>query len=144
MESVRNRIDVDAIVNRVVERLKPAMTGTGSSPSSPSPAPPKAAPSAPKGPVLSPGEGVFETVDEVGRVCQREGIDCHWAKGGKLVFASADAASGVRNVLKRDNVVEAISICDATPGPVARLVKVAILNRERGSCSPQKCAATNQ
>jgi biopolymer transport protein ExbB len=35
-------------------------------------------------------------------------------------------------VLKRDNVVEAISICDATPGPVARLVKVAILNRERG------------
>ena len=32
----------------------------------------------------------------------------------------------------RDNVVEAISICDATPGPVARLVKVAILSRERG------------
>jgi biopolymer transport protein ExbB len=40
--------------------------------------------------------------------------------------------NGVRNVLKRDNVVEAISICDATPGPVARLVKVAILNREKG------------
>ncbi len=40
--------------------------------------------------------------------------------------------NGVRNVLKRDNVVEAISICDATPGPVARLVKTAILNRERG------------
>lgn len=39
---------------------------------------------------------------------------------------------GVRNVLKRDNVVEAISICDATPGPVARMVKVAILNRDRG------------
>ncbi len=39
---------------------------------------------------------------------------------------------GVRNVLKRDNIVEAVSICDATPGPVARLVKVAILNRERG------------
>jgi len=35
-------------------------------------------------------------------------------------------------VLKRDNVVEAISICDATPGPVARLVKTAILNREKG------------
>jgi len=30
------------------------------------------------------------------------------------------------------NVVEAISICDATPGPVARLVKAAILNREKG------------
>src|SRR2546422_6098952 len=38
----------------------------------------------------------------------------------------------VRNVLRRENVVEAISICDATPGPVARLVKVAILNREKG------------
>jgi len=34
--------------------------------------------------------------------------------------------------MKRDNIVEALSICDATPGPVARLVKVAILNRERG------------
>ena len=35
-------------------------------------------------------------------------------------------------MLKRDNVVEAISICDATPGPVARIVKTAILNRDRG------------
>jgi biopolymer transport protein ExbB len=40
--------------------------------------------------------------------------------------------NGVRTVLKRDNVVEALSICDATPGPVARLVKTAILNRDRG------------
>ena len=38
----------------------------------------------------------------------------------------------MRTVIKRDNVVEAISICDATPGPVARLVKVAILNRDHG------------
>lgn len=45
---------------------------------------------------------------------------------------SMEFLNGVRTVLKRDNVVEAISICDATPGPVARLVKVAILNRERG------------
>ncbi len=45
---------------------------------------------------------------------------------------SMEFLSGVRNVLKRDNIVEALSICDATPGPVARLVKVAILNRERG------------
>jgi biopolymer transport protein ExbB len=35
-------------------------------------------------------------------------------------------------VLKRDNVVEAVSICDATPGPVARLVKAAILSRDKG------------
>ncbi len=45
---------------------------------------------------------------------------------------SAEFLNGVRTVLKRDNVVEAISICDATPGPVARLVKTAILNRDRG------------
>src|SRR6476646_1038459 len=40
--------------------------------------------------------------------------------------------NGVRTVLKRDNVVEALSICDATPGPVARLVKTAILSRDYG------------
>ncbi len=45
---------------------------------------------------------------------------------------SAEFLNGVRTVLKRDNVVEAISICDATPGPVARIVKTAILNRDRG------------
>lgn len=45
---------------------------------------------------------------------------------------SMEFLSGVRNVLKRDNIVEALSICDATPGPVPRLVKVAILSRERG------------
>lgn len=45
---------------------------------------------------------------------------------------SSEFLSGVRNVLKRDNVVEAISICDATPGPVARMVKSAILSRDKG------------
>src|SRR5215471_5952342 len=45
---------------------------------------------------------------------------------------STEFLNGVRTVLKRDNVVEALSICDATPGPVARLVKTAILNRENG------------
>src|SRR4029079_11934341 len=45
---------------------------------------------------------------------------------------STEFLNGIRNVLKRDNVVEAISICDATQGPVARLVKTAILNRDHG------------
>lgn len=45
---------------------------------------------------------------------------------------STEFLIGVRNVLRRDNVVEAISICDATPGPVARMVKIAILSRDRG------------
>src|SRR5216110_17851 len=54
-------------------------------------------------------------------------LHCHRAQ-----INSTEFLNGVRNVLRRDNVVEAISICDATPGPVARLVKVAILNREKG------------
>jgi biopolymer transport protein ExbB len=54
-------------------------------------------------------------------------LHCHRAQ-----INSAEFLNGVRNVLKRDNVVEAISICDATPGPVARLVKTAILNRDQG------------
>ena len=54
-------------------------------------------------------------------------LHCHRAQ-----INSAEFLNGVRTVLKRDNVVEALSICDATPGPVARLVKAAILNREEG------------
>ena len=45
---------------------------------------------------------------------------------------SSEFLNGVRTVLKRENLVEAVSICDATPGPVPRLVKTAILNRDRG------------
>lgn len=44
----------------------------------------------------------------------------------------AQFLAGVRTVLKRDNIIEALSICDATPGPVARVVKAAILAREGG------------
>jgi biopolymer transport protein ExbB len=45
---------------------------------------------------------------------------------------SSEFLNGVRTVLKRENVVEAISICDATPGPVSHLVKTAIVNRDQG------------
>jgi biopolymer transport protein ExbB len=54
-------------------------------------------------------------------------LHCHRAH-----INSTEFLNGVRTVLKRDNVVEALSICDATPGPVARLVKAAILNRDQG------------
>src|SRR2546421_3478140 len=54
-------------------------------------------------------------------------LHCHRAQ-----INSTEFLNGVRTVLKRENVVEAISICDATPGPVARLVKTAILNRDNG------------
>lgn len=37
--------------------------------------------------------------------------------------------NGVKNVLKRENILEAISICDATPGPVPQIVRAAIINR---------------
>lgn len=54
-------------------------------------------------------------------------LHCHRAQ-----INSTEFLNGVRTVLKRENVVEALSICDATPGPVARLVKTAILNRDHG------------
>jgi biopolymer transport protein ExbB len=54
-------------------------------------------------------------------------LHCHRSQ-----INSAEFLNGVRTVLKRDNVVEALAICDATPGPVARLVKTAILSREEG------------
>jgi glycine/D-amino acid oxidase-like deaminating enzyme len=34
---------------------------------------------------------LFDAVDEVARVCAREAIDCHFAKGGYLCVASAEA-----------------------------------------------------
>ncbi len=37
---------------------------------------------------------------------------------------------GIRNVLKRQNIVEAISICEETPGPVAHVLKAAIMKHE--------------
>lgn len=54
-------------------------------------------------------------------------LHCHRAQ-----INSTEFLNGVRNVLRRNNVVEAIAICDATHGPVARLVKTAILNRDNG------------
>jgi biopolymer transport protein ExbB len=54
-------------------------------------------------------------------------LHCHRSQ-----INSAEFLNGVRTVLKRNNVVEAVSICDATPGPVARIVKTAILNRDKG------------
>ena len=54
-------------------------------------------------------------------------LHCHQAQINSMEFIN-----GVRTVLRRDNVVEALSICDATPGPVARLVKTAIKNRDQG------------
>ena len=40
--------------------------------------------------------------------------------------------NGLFNVLRRDGFVEAITLCDNTPGPVPKVLKAAILPRQRG------------
>lgn len=40
---------------------------------------------------------------------------------------------GLFNVLKRDGFVEAISLCDNTPGPVARMLSAAIAAKQQGN-----------
>lgn len=42
---------------------------------------------------------------------------------------SDDFLKGLFNILRRENITEALAICDETPGPVAYLVKTAILHR---------------
>src|SRR5438067_7460249 len=69
---------------------------------------------------------IFASAVAIGVFIERF-LHCHRAQ-----INSSEFLNGVRTVLKRENVVEAISICDATPGPVARLVKMAILNRDNG------------
>lgn len=44
----------------------------------------------------------------------------------------SDFLNGMFNVLSKGNIKEALALCDDTPGPVAYLVKVAILYREAG------------
>ena len=46
-------------------------------------------------------------------------------------IATADFVHGILNSLKHGNVIEAIATCDETAGPVAQVVKVAIVNHDR-------------
>ncbi len=55
-----------------------------------------------------------------------------WLHYHRAQIDSMAFVNGIRNVLRQENVVEAISICDATPGPVARLTRAAILSRNEG------------
>lgn len=43
-----------------------------------------------------------------------------------------DLVRGLVNVLKRNSIVEAISLCDDTPGPAAHILRAAILSYEQG------------
>ena len=42
-----------------------------------------------RGAAIALQRAMFDTVDEVGRVAEREGIDCHWVKGGALQVAAS-------------------------------------------------------
>lgn len=41
-----------------------------------------------------------------------------------------DFLKGLYNILNRNNIVEAVSICEETPGPVASVVRAAILHHD--------------
>ena len=49
----------------------------------------------------------------------------------RAAINTTDFVNGIRNALKRGNVIEAIALCDETPGPVAQVLKAGIVNRER-------------
>jgi biopolymer transport protein ExbB len=51
---------------------------------------------------------------------------------------TGDFLSGIFTVMGRGNAVEAISICEETPGPVAQIVRAAILERGGGRDRIQK------
>jgi biopolymer transport protein ExbB len=43
---------------------------------------------------------------------------------------SDDFLKGIFNIVSRNNIEEALTICDETPGPVAHIVKIAVQNRD--------------
>jgi biopolymer transport protein ExbB len=43
----------------------------------------------------------------------------------------ADFVRGIQNSLKRGNIIESIALCDEAPGPVAQVVKAAVVNHDR-------------
>jgi biopolymer transport protein ExbB len=49
-----------------------------------------------------------------------------------------DFLEGIYNIMKRRNVVEAVSICEETPGPVARIVRSAVLHHDEVKADIQK------
>ena len=49
-----------------------------------------------------------------------------------------DFLKGIYNIIKRGNIVEAASICEETPGPVAQIVRMAVLHNSEGREDMQK------
>ncbi len=50
----------------------------------------------------------------------------------RVQINSSEFINGVKNVIQGGNDLEAISICEATPGPIPRLVRSAVINRSKG------------
>ena len=50
----------------------------------------------------------------------------------RVQINAGDLVRGLVNVLKRNSIVEAISLCDDTPGPAAHVLRAAILAYEQG------------
>ena len=50
----------------------------------------------------------------------------------RVQINAGDLVRGLINVLKRNSIVEAISLCDDTPGPAAHVLRAAILAYEEG------------
>jgi len=45
---------------------------------------------------------------------------------------------GIKNVIKKKNYVEAVTICSETPGPVAAVLKAGLIKHERGEAEIKK------
>lgn len=67
--------------------------------------------------ILACGAAAFLTFVE-------RGFHLHRAR-----IKSEDFLKGIINILRQGNIDEAVTICEETPGPVARIVKTAILHR---------------
>jgi biopolymer transport protein ExbB len=55
-----------------------------------------------------------------------------WFHLHRAQIKSGDFLKGIFNNLQRGNMVEAVSICEETPGPVAQMVRSAILEYKQG------------
>jgi biopolymer transport protein ExbB len=54
-----------------------------------------------------------------------------WLSLHRAHINTTDFINGIRNILRRGNINEALSLCEETPGPVPPVIKAGIDNRER-------------
>jgi biopolymer transport protein ExbB len=54
-----------------------------------------------------------------------------WLHYHRVQIHAADFVDGIRNSLRHGNIIEAIATCDETAGPVAQVVKAAVVHHDR-------------